>query len=170
MAGDGYVRLLDLEGLTQRRLGALPDPAYRCAMCVTGELVVWLYSRYYPARFRVLARRTLDAARAAVREGDAAGYRLAAGLPAEWDAALADRSDRGGPGCAGTALSLLASLSSDLAGGDGGPRQALIFVTASVATYPGRQVRSLPGGSKPTGPRPLSNPSTVPACLSIRSP
>lgn len=131
------MRLLDLEGLTQRRLGALPDPAYLCAMCVIGELVVWLYSQYYPVRFRVLARRTLDAARAAVREGDAAGYRLAAGLPAEWEAALADRSDRGGPGCAGTALFLLASLSSDLAG-DGGPRQALIFVTASVANYPGR--------------------------------
>jgi hypothetical protein len=117
-----------------------------------GELVGWLYSQYYPARFRVLARRTLDAAGAAVREGDAAGYRLAAGLPAEWDAALADRSDRGSPGCAGTALSLLASLSSDLAGGDGGPRQALIFVTASVATYPGRHFTD-PGPALVINPR-----------------
>lgn len=78
------MRLLDLEGLTQRRLDALPEPAYRCAMCVIGELVLSLYWQYYPARFCVLARRTLDAARVAVRAGDAAGARLAAGLPAEW--------------------------------------------------------------------------------------
>ena len=73
-------------------------------MCVIGELVVSLYSQSYPARFRVLARRTLDAARAAVREGDAAGYQLAVSLPTEWGAMLADTSDVGGPGAAGTAL------------------------------------------------------------------
>jgi predicted transposase YbfD/YdcC len=46
----------------------------------------------------VLARRTVDAARAAVRQGDSAGRQLAAGLPVQWKAALADTSDRGGPG------------------------------------------------------------------------
>lgn len=152
MAGDGHVRLLDFEGLTQRRLDALPEPAYRCAMCAIGELVLSLYSQYYPARFRVLARRTLDAARAAVREGDAAGAQLAADLPAEWDAALEDESDCGGPGCAGTALIMLASLSLDLVGGADEPRQALYFVTASVANYPGRHFTD-PGPTLVINPR-----------------
>jgi hypothetical protein len=146
------MRLLDLEGQAQKRLDALPDPAYLCMMCVIGELVVGLYWQYYPVRVRVLARRTLDAARAAVREGDAAGYQLAVGLPAEWEAALADASDLGGPGAAGTALILIAALSSDLAGDDGGPRQALIFVTASVATYSGRHFTD-PGPTLVINPR-----------------
>lgn len=116
--------LLDLGGLTQRRLDALPDPAYLCAMCVTGELVVWLYSQYYPARFP--RARAPDAGhgqgcgpRGRCRRVPAGG-RLAGGV----GCGAGGRERPPGPGCAGTALCLLASLSLDLAGDDGGPRHA----------------------------------------------
>jgi hypothetical protein len=132
------VRLLDIEKQTQQKLGSLPEPAYRCAMCAIGELVVALYSQYYPASVRVLARRTLDATLAAVRSGSSAGSRLAAGIPREWEVILENDDDVEGPNAGRTAILLLAALSDDISN-EGRTRYALTFVTASIATYAGRQ-------------------------------
>ena len=131
------MRLLDLEGLISKQLGNLPGQAYRCAMCVIAELVISLYSEYYPPRLNALATRTMEAVWLGAREGDSAGFEAGVGLPEEWKAALEDKSDVTGPPGARTALILLAALSSEMAL-DGRPRQALAFVTACFATYAGK--------------------------------
>ncbi|MGH3252512.1 MAG: hypothetical protein ACRDOI_40730 [Trebonia sp.] len=131
------LRLLDLEGVIERRLGMLAYQDYLCAMCVIAEAIAGMYSEYYPTAVRGLAQRTVDAAKVSLRDGEEAGVAAAARLPEEWTSVLKDENAVDGPPGAGTALVMFAALSDEIS--LAGRRQgALTFVTASVATYPGK--------------------------------
>ena len=131
------LRLLDLEGVIERRLGALSYQDYLCAVCVIAEVIAETYSEFYPPGVRGLAQRTVDAAKVTLRDGEDAGVAAAAGLPDEWTAVLKDKDAVDGPPGAGTALVMFAALSDEISMTD--RRQAaLTFVSASVATYPGK--------------------------------
>lgn len=130
------MRLIDLEGVIERRLGELPYQNYLCAMSVIAEAIAQEYSEFYPSGVGDLAQRTVDAAKVALRDGEEAGV-AAAGLPDEWTAVLKDENAVDGPPGAGTALVMFAALSDEIS--LAGRRQgALTFVTASVATYSGK--------------------------------
>lgn len=106
-------------------------------MCVIAEVIAETYSEFYPPGVRGLAQRTVDAAKVTLRDGEEAGVAAAAGLPDEWTAVLKDENAVDGPPGTGTALVMFAALSDEIS--TAGRRQgALTFVTASVATYPGK--------------------------------
>ena len=137
---EGNVRLLDLEGVIERRLGALPYQDYLCAIYAIAETIAEIYSEFYPAGVRDLAGRTVAVAKTALRDGEEAGAAAAAaaaGLADEWTAALKAKDTVDGPPGAGTALVMFAALSDEISMA-GRRKGALPFVTASVVTYPGK--------------------------------
>ncbi len=135
--GRNKLRLLDLEGVIERRLSALPYQDYLCAMCVITKAIAEIYSEFYSPDVRGLAQRTVHAATVTLRDGEEAGIAAATGLPDEWTAVLKDENAVDGPPGAGTALVMFAALSDEIS--LAARRQGVLtFVTASVARYPGK--------------------------------
>ena len=131
------MRLLDLEGVIEGRIGALSYQDYLCTMCVIAEAIAEVYSEFYPTGVAGLAQRTVDAAKVTLRDGEEAGVAAAVGLLDEWIAVLKDKNVADGVPQARTALTMFAALSDEIS--MTGRRQgALTFVTASVATFPGK--------------------------------
>jgi hypothetical protein len=131
------LKLLNLEGVIEKRLGALSYQDYLCAICVIAEAIADIYSEFYPTGVRGLAQRTVDAVKVTLRDGEEAGVAAAVGLTDEWTAVLKNENAADGPPGTEAALIMFAALSDEIS--MTGRRQgALTFVTASVARYPGK--------------------------------